>query len=449
MKFQFRHAATAWLGVAVTSMAFMGVFAFMIVLSRAPGFNLLFTEQDFFRTALVTHVVLSVVIWFQSYILFLIYYVTVDKPAGGVHNVFALGALAGVALIIATPFTGPAFPMLNNYVPVLNRPLYLAGLGVFFGFAALGVLARVPSLLKSLGARGGSPVVIGGSLAGAGASLVVGVSLMVFAFAKLSGSGAADITPTVYFELLFWGGGHVLQFANTLGMMTVWALLARRITGEDALIGDKTALGVFVFMMIFVMIAPFDYLIEPIESMTSRQFFTTLKGWGVALGPIALGLAVVNKRRLMTGDDLARRGLLFSMALFAMGGLIALTIQGSDTRIPAHYHGTIGGVTICYMTLAMLAMRDNGWFSAGPEWIKRQVTAYGVGQALFVTGMFIGGLLGLARKTYGQAQVLDTFEKIFSMGLMGVGGFLAIVAGGIFVVLMLMSLFRGERPPAA
>lgn len=448
MKFPFKSPSAAWLGVAVISMAFMGVYAFMIVLSRAPGFNLLFTEQDFFRTALVTHVVLSVVIWFQAFILFLIYYVTSARPWGALDNYAALGALLGVALIVATPFTGPAYPMLNNYVPVLNRGVYLAGLGVFFGFAAIGVARRVPSLFREAIPGASAPLIISGSLIGAGVSLVMGVSLIVFAYFKLSGEALPDMDPTVYFELLFWGGGHVLQFGNTMGMMAVWAILARRLSGES-LVSDIVALAVLAVMIAFVISAPADYIKAPIESFESRRFFTTIKGWGAAVGPIALGLGVIVKWGELKGDPMISRGLSLSIMLFAMGGLIALTIQGSDTRIPAHYHGTIGGVTLGYMTLGQLAMRDNGWMTTRPKWTMIQLTSYGVGQALFVLGMFAGGIFGLARKTYGQAQVLDTAEKIFSMGLMGVGGFLAIMAGGMFVIIMMLSLYNGGKKEAA
>ena len=37
---------------------------------------------------------------------------------------------------------------------------------------------------------------------------------------------AADLAGLAYFEFLFWGGGHVLQFTHTLLMMLAWVLLA-------------------------------------------------------------------------------------------------------------------------------------------------------------------------------------------------------------------------------
>ena len=36
----------------------------------------------------------------------------------------------------------------------------------------------------------------------------------------------ADMSGQIYFEFLFWGGGHVIQFCYTLLMMIAWVVLA-------------------------------------------------------------------------------------------------------------------------------------------------------------------------------------------------------------------------------
>ena len=36
----------------------------------------------------------------------------------------------------------------------------------------------------------------------------------------------ADMSRQIYFEFLFWGGGHVIQFCYTLLMMIAWVVLA-------------------------------------------------------------------------------------------------------------------------------------------------------------------------------------------------------------------------------
>ena len=224
MKPDNERSASAWLGVAITSMIFMGAHAFMIALSRTPGFNLLFSDQNFFRTALVTHVVLSVVIWFLAYILFVVYYVTAQEPVGGVDYLPPIFALAGIALIVLTPFTGPGSPLLNNYVPVLQRGLYFAGLFVFLLSATAGMAIRAPALARTAVSGSGHPMIVTLSLAGAGVALAFGVGCIFLSWLDLR--GASDLQrATFYYEALFWGGGHVFQFANTMGLMANWEKL--------------------------------------------------------------------------------------------------------------------------------------------------------------------------------------------------------------------------------
>ncbi|MBI4667507.1 MAG: cbb3-type cytochrome c oxidase subunit I [Nitrospinae bacterium] len=440
MKFPCRHGATAWLGVAITSMAFMGAYAFLIVLSRAPGFNMLFTEQDFFKTALVTHVVLAVVIWFLAFAIFLMYYVTADRQTPR-HELFAAGgALMGVLFIVATPFSGPAFPQLNNYVPVLNAPLYFTGLLVFFVSAILGFVFRAPAVYEATVKSKAVEASEGGALLLAGFALVVAVTCFALAAVELNSTPGMDVS-RLFFESLFWGGGHVLQFANTAGMMAAWAILGRSLSG-GAVVKEKAAWLVFAAMALFIVAGPLYYAKAPVVSTEHRTFFLLLKGWGLSFGPVVFGYAVASRWSAIGGKGSASLGLLASITLFALGGFISLTIEGSDTRIPAHYHGVIGAVTLAFMTMGLSAMTENGRLAVSEKWKKFQLGLYGVGQAMFVIGLFIGGTRGLPRKTFGQAQELDDAMKVLGMGVMGIGGALAITSGAIFVVFMIKALAK-------
>jgi len=444
MKFGRKHPASAWLLVSVISIMFMGIYAFLVALSRAPVVSLLFSDQNFFRTALVTHVVLSVVIWFIAFIIFVIYYVTASEPVSAADYAPCVGAFCGVALIVATPFTGAAYPMLNNYIPVLQRSSYFVGLGLFFTSALLGVAIRASALKKVMGDRQSRyPLIVTGSLAGAGLCLFAGVTCFIISYAHLSSLPGAD--PHLYYESLFWGGGHALQFANALGLMAVWALLAGRCGLSKAFFGERAILAGIVIMAILAMFSPIEYFIDPVISVESRKFFLNLKWWGAGIGPAILGLSIILFSDKGGVEPEYRRGLAFSIGLFALGGLIALTLSGSDTRVPAHYHGVIGAVTLGFMAFALSVVVDNGWLQVRSKWLKAQVTVYGAGQALFVSGLFIGGLAGLPRKTFGAAQKLDSALKITGMTVMGVGGLLAVTGGVIFVVLMLKAFLRKDE----
>ena len=56
-----------WLKLGVTALAGSGLFAILLVASRTPGVQEIIPWIDFFRTALVVHVDLSVLVWFLAF----------------------------------------------------------------------------------------------------------------------------------------------------------------------------------------------------------------------------------------------------------------------------------------------------------------------------------------------------------------------------------------------
>jgi hypothetical protein len=66
---------------------------------------------------------------------------------------------------------------------------------------------------------------------------------------------------------------------------------------------------------------------------------------------------------------------------------------------------------------------------------------YGGGQLLHILGLaFSGGYGNIQRKTAGAEQRLEQLPEILGMGMMGLGGLIAILGGLIFVVLMLQTI---------
>ncbi|MEW8172090.1 MAG: cbb3-type cytochrome c oxidase subunit I, partial [Candidatus Thiodiazotropha endolucinida] len=132
-----------------------------------------------------------------------------------------------------------------------------------------------------------------------------------------------------------------------------------------------------------------------------------------------------------------RRSLWMSMLLFFSGGAIALFISGVNTIIPAHYHGSIVGVTMGLMGLAYLLLPKLGYPPVQGRLAELQPWIYGIGQLLHITGLAMSGAMGIQRKTAGAAQGLDTLSAKLAMGVMGIGGLLAVIGGVIFVWVML------------
>ena len=173
-------------------------------------------------------------------------------------------------------------------------------------------------------------------------------------------------------------------------------------------------------------------------------------GGGLAIVPFALALAVALARSRAPDEHARalRAALIASLVLFGVGGIVGLFIQGSNVKIPAHYHGCIVGVTIALMGLAYLLLPALGFARPAARLATWQPYVYGGGQLLHITGLVWSGGYGVQRKVAGSEQVLRTTQEVAGMGLMGLGGLIAIIGGILFVYVMLLAIVRGRRASA-
>ena len=49
-------------------------------------------------------------------------------------------------------------------------------------------------------------------------------------------------------------------------------------------------------------------------------------------------------------------GVAVSVALTLLGFLLGAAIRGSNTIVPAHYHAAVGGVTVSFMSAALVLL---------------------------------------------------------------------------------------------
>jgi len=79
-----------------------------------------------------------------------------------------------------------------------------------------------------------------------------------------------------------------------------------------------------------------------------------------------------------------------------------------------------------------------------PAMAKLQPYIYGAGMLLFIVGLFVSGLFGAPRKTYGVGWT-DNPLVLASLTMMGVGTLLAVIGGAAFVVYAGVTLIK-EKP---
>jgi cytochrome c oxidase subunit I len=429
--------ARAWLWLGMAALIVSGLFSVLLVLSRTPGLNSLIPVADFFHVALVVHVDLSVLVWFFA-LAGLLW--TLNGSARGMRFGWLAAGLAGAgsALMAVAPFMGEGDAIMANYIPVLTTPLFMAGLLVFaagVGLLVLRSLATAPALGFEFDGRGALRFGLNA------AAVATAVALLAFGWSYAVLPQA--LVGKAYYEILFWGGGHALQFTWTLLMLVAWLWLADA-CGARVPLSPRITLLMFALALASVFVTPYAYLAYDIASVEHRALLTWAMrmGGGVAIVPVGLAVAIglVRTRAQSASEEPLAAALLASVLLFAAGGVIGIFISGSNVRIPAHYHGCIVGVTLALMGVVYKLLPSLGYGSPQGKLARRQPWVYGLGQLMHIVGLVWSGGYGVQRKVAGAEQVLRSTSEIAGMGLMGLGGLVAIVGGLMFVVVVLRAM---------
>ena len=420
-----------------------GLLSLTLVIGRLPFLGWLFTDPLFFRRALVVHVDLAIVVWFQAGTLACLGLALGPRLQRGATTLSLALAATGVAGLLAGACLPGAEPVLSNYVPVIDHPVFFAGLACWwagvglFCVLALATPARTDRLALA-------PDAVLALRTAAVANLV---ALATFAGAWLTTPAAA---PSVRYELVFWGGGHVLQVANVAAMLGLWLHLLRRVTGRPALAAAPTAALLAALVLPQLALPPLAF-----AGTTTTSYFslaTHLMRWTIfPVVVVVLGVAVTHlrrHRREVDWRDYRFAGLAGSMTLTGLGFILGSLIRGSNTLVPGHYHCAIGAVTLALMTTAYEFGAQVFPGAAIARWARRarwQLLLFGGGQAVFGLGFALAGAYGLGRKQYGAEQHVRTLGEYLGLGVMGLGGLVAVTGGILFLAAMLRGLATWRR----
>src|SRR3970040_1005112 len=152
-----RNLARGWLQLGLASLLVSGVFSVLLVLARAPYVQDFFPWVDFFHTALVVHVNLSVLVWFLAFGGALWSLNSTPRFLGAGRLALLLATLGTLPIVVA-PFSGAGEALMSNYIPILQQTWFLAGLLLFAaGFAvltlrAMGAIPPVGQWIEGAGA---------------------------------------------------------------------------------------------------------------------------------------------------------------------------------------------------------------------------------------------------------------------------------------------------------
>jgi tetrahydromethanopterin S-methyltransferase subunit F len=434
-----------WLKLSLFALAFAGFYAIMLVLARTPFFQAIVPWKDFFHTALIIHVDLSVLVWLASISAMLWH-----TGGHGLSSIFSKTALAlacfGTLLIAFSPFSGDAKPLLNNYVPILQNSLFFLGLSVFacgiiFQFMLV-IINHLRSCTKDIAHFKNNPL-DAGVFAASIITLTAGICFAL-AYNALTKEGVmALIDAEQYYEYLFWGGGHILQFTFTLIMLVGWLWMASNLK-LSPLPSKAVVLAVFALHTLIALPAPLIYTQFDILSWEHTNSFTQQMRHGGGLASMVLGLYILYAllRNFKSTQPVIRNVLFFSLLLFGAGGMIGYMIGGVNTIIPAHYHGSIVGVTLALMGIVYLYLPKLGYAKVEGRMARLQPVLYGGGQLIHIIGFAWSGGYGALRKTPGA---METIEAKIAMGFMGLGGMISIIGGLFFLIVVLKCMKSAKK----
>jgi len=445
--------ARRWLLLAVGSLLLSGVLSLLLVVARAPVFSRFVSDPAFFRRCLVVHVDLSLVVWVYAFVAALLFLLPLRGRSSHASRAGVFVSALGVAMLLAAAAAPGAQPVLANYVPVIDHWSFMGGLVVF----GLGVLMSVVDrrLLPGEPAPGSVLSVPSAAVPGirtTGIALVI--AALTFATTWLRRPNGLDAA-TLY-ELGNWGGGHVLQLTSTAAMLSAWLILLSGVLGRSP-VSRGTAAVLFGLLLLPWTAAPL-LASSGMQDVTAREGFTLLMRWGIfPPASLLLVLCVAAVWRGFRDGTLGKSdlrdprliGFFASAGLTTLGWVLGALIRGSTTMIPAHYHASIGGVTVAFMALSYPLLEVVGVPVRASRVARRfthlQPALFGVGQGVFAIGFALAGAHGMGRKLYGAEQNVRSLGQKLGLGVMGLGGLCAIVAGLLFLGIVVGAFIRRER----
>ncbi len=441
-----------WALLGIGSLALAGVFALLLAISRIPGIEQSFPwPLDFFHKGLVIHVIFSFVVWFLA--VFGMFITAVTALCGtavlrlkftGTLSVWA--AVISVLLLAIPALMDRGEASLNNYVPVIIDPLYYAGLIIFAGALIL-IIARFIANARKHDAMA-TPYT---EMASAGCFILIS-ALICFLLAYAPRVG--DVIDSRFNEDVFWGGGHTLQYLNTMLMLSGWYLLAHQIMAKPP-VSRKVMRIVLMLCVAPPFAMPFLYGIYDPDAGELVTIFTDLQ-YFLAPPVVIMSLALISAlRKHFSGQnlpfsDIGFLCLVLSLMTFAIGGFLGLFVDGSDTRTPAHYHAVIAAVNIVFMGLFLNFVLPVIKRPIEPGRSKRVlIWLYAVGQMIASVGLFLAGGYGAPRKTAGDEQGLEALGAKIGLYMNGVGAAIAVIGGIMFIWICAKALLKKKSPDYA
>jgi cytochrome c oxidase subunit 1 len=471
--------------VATVALLIGGIAAILVLLTRWQAVHLL--DAVWFYRILTVHgmnMLIFFIIFFEVAVLYFAGAVLLNSRLAAPKVAWAAFALMvlGMGMVEWTMWTGRADVLFTSYVPLKAHPLYYLGV-ILFAVGTLvgtGIFFATLVVAKREGTHTGSlPLVtFGAATAAIIAVITLGHGAAIYIPTFLWSMGMMNVDPQMY-RLVWWGLGHSSQQINVAAMVAVWYLLGGLTVGSLVL-NEKISRTAFVLYVLFISMASAHHLlVDPGMGPAWKVWNTSYAMYLAVLASMIHGFTVPaglelgqRVRGLTKGlfewlarapwGDPAFSSMIFSIVVFGfVGGITGVTfgteqiniIAHNTLRIPGHFHATVvSGTALAFMGVTYYVI---------PLIFRKRIAFYPLARIqpyLFAIGMFIfsimmtfAGTFGVPRRhwdiTFSQAPFDLQYNPAVDVviGIMALGGLIAAVGGGIYILVTVWSVFFGEK----
>jgi len=465
---------------AVLALAMGGIFGTLVGMTRAPGVEAL--QPNAFYVALTGHGVAALILWpvfFEVAAIVLASSILLNARVFSMKlgwSAFFLMVAGGVMLIVSIVTDVRNAVMFTAYPPLVANQIFYLGYLIF----AVGVVLALINFALSIAAaraegvyKGSLPLLTYGVAAAAIlAMLSLASGLVALIPAWLYANGWIGAVEPIVYRTWFWGLGHTLQYVNVVAMVVAWyGILA--LTLRAGPVNQKFSRIAFVlYIVISLPVLGHHFLVDPSLGNEVKIVGGSIMGFLLGVPSLMHGLAVMGgaeyelRRRGATGlfgwlkrlrwGHAGIAALAGSLLIFATGGwsgtvetTLPLNLVTHNTmNVPGHLHQTVvGGMTLAFMGFAYyllpMLIRRELW---SHKLATIQAYGYTFGMLLMTSAQIWAGAVGVPRRTaeigYG-GETPDSWQ--LPMDIAGAGVAISGLAGGLFIVIMVMTLLRGKR----
>lgn len=457
-----RSLTQGWLLFAIASLGIAGSLAFLVAMTRTPVIRLLSSAPSFYAI-LVGHVTFALIVWGLGFIATLWSYAHFGFEPGGwpasQSSAARWGlflAAAGCGMILVSVLAGRGSPSLNDYIPILDDPVFFVGYAAF----SAGILVALLRFVFTAVRRWETLSLTTFGLVCTATCVLLAVATFVVALLRILPGYDPAFGPLPY-QAIAWGAGHALQYAYVAAMVVAWQTLTAALGAPP--VNQLAARWAYALYPLFALSIPFLYLLNEPTGLPTLTRASVWLGAGLSLPTLLHVLLLAHaafrkpKSAFPHQPSSIRQGwrrpegtaLAFSLLLYGLGSLLEPSRGAGTLRVPAHYHAAVGAMTVAFMGLTYNLLPKIGSELHSRRWARWQPIPFGVGLTTLIAALSWAGALGAPRKTFDVAADAAGVAWLLPMGLMGLGGILAVAGGVAFVVNVLISLIAHRASPVA